>query len=169
MLSDDVLIKDIDIKDKNTLNQCVNVIKQSFITVRNDLKLTIENCPTHPSFINVDDLKKLGEKDVKFYGVFLNSTMIGLYVIENGGNGYYYIEKLSVLPEYRHNGYGKKMMQHAINYMNQKNARGISVAIVNEQKVLKDWYSSFGFKETSKREFDHLPFTVCFMELNNEK
>ena len=51
MLSDDVLIKDIDIKDKNTLNQCVNVIKQSFITVRNDLKLTIENCPTHPSLL----------------------------------------------------------------------------------------------------------------------
>lgn len=40
----------------------------------------------------------------------------------------------------------------------------LSIGIINENKVLKQWYSSFGFNETGFKKFPHLPFTVCFME-----
>jgi len=163
-----ITIKEINTKNIDELNKCVDIIKQSFIKVRDDLSLTKENCPSHPSFIKVEDLFKLSEKDVFFYGLFLSEKQIGLYIIEKGNNGYYYVEKLSTLPDYRHKGYGKKMMKHAIEYSVKNNAKGISVALINEQKILKNWYKSIGFIEMSKKQFDHLPFTVCFMELNND-
>ena len=30
--------------------------------------------------------------------------------------------------------------------------------------LLKNWYMSYGFRETGTKAFPHLPFTVCFME-----
>jgi len=47
-----------------------------------------------------------------------------------------------------------------------KNAEGekLSIGIINEHAVLKKWYETKGFKETSVMKFEQLPFTVCFME-----
>ena len=94
-----------------------------------------------------------------------DEKQIGMYVLEDGDKNFYYVEKLSVLPEYRHRGYGDYMMKHAIEYSKEKKADGVSVALIDEQKILKDWYIKLGFYETIKKNFDNLPFTVCFMEL----
>ncbi len=40
----------------------------------------------------------------------------------------------------------------------------MSVGLVDENAVLKRWYAALGFRETGKKRFAHLPFTVCFME-----
>ena len=47
-----------------------------------------------------------------------------------------------------------------------KGAKKLSIGIIYEQKVLKDWYKDIGFRETGIRKFEHLPFTVGFMEID---
>jgi hypothetical protein len=40
----------------------------------------------------------------------------------------------------------------------------ISIGIIEENTVLKRWYSNNGFIHLGTKTFDHLPFTVGFME-----
>jgi hypothetical protein len=42
--------------------------------------------------------------------------------------------------------------------------RKLSIGVVDENAVLKRWYAAQGFRETGRKRFPHLPFTVSFME-----
>lgn len=95
---------------------------------------------------------------------FENDVYIGFVAIEKANNEIYYMEKLAILPEYRHKGYGKKVMDFVVNYVKGKDGKKISIGIINENEILKKWYLSYGFIETETKVFYHLPFTVCFME-----
>jgi hypothetical protein len=45
-----------------------------------------------------------------------------------------------------------------------KHGKKVSVGIIDENLVLKNWYRDYGFVQTDIRRFEHLPFVVCFME-----
>jgi ribosomal protein S18 acetylase RimI-like enzyme len=74
------------------------------------------------------------------------------------------MEKLAVLPDKRHNGCGRMLMDFACEIIREKNGNLISIGIINENTVLKNWYIKYGFKEKEVKRFPHLPFEVCFME-----
>lgn len=46
----------IDFKEStpDMFDECAEVIRDSFMTVANDFKLTKENAPTNPAFIEID-------------------------------------------------------------------------------------------------------------------
>lgn len=63
-------------------------------------------------------------------------------------------------------GLGKKLVAYAADYAKDHlGAQKIQIGIVEENTVLKAWYQSQGFTHTGTKTFDHLPFTVGFMEL----
>ncbi len=74
-----------------------------------------------------------------------------------------------VLPEYRHFGYGKKLLDKAFNEIRERKARYVSIGIINENTVLKRWYLQNGFIEYETKKYDHLPFTVCLLGMDLEK
>ncbi len=150
--------------DDNTLNKSVSVIQNSFRTVAEEFNLTIENCPTHASFITIQQLKELKAKGLRLFGLFEDNNQVGFVAIERANETLYYMEKLAVLPEYRHKGYGAKLVTFVLDYVSTEGGQKLSIGIINEHKVLKDWYLKLGFTETSTARFPHLPFTVCFME-----
>jgi N-acetylglutamate synthase-like GNAT family acetyltransferase len=86
--------------------------------------------------------------------------------VEQESDGAYYMKRLAVLPECRHGGYGRELINYVIDHVRKKGIQKLSIAIVNEQAVLKNWYQEMGFKEVSIKEFEHLPFRVCFMEMD---
>ncbi len=144
--------------------ECVNIIRNSFITVANDFNLTKENAASNPAFIEIDALDKMYEKNIDMFVVLEDSICIGFVAIEKADNELYYMEKLAILPEYRHKGYGKKVMDFVVNYVKDKDGKKISIGIINENEILKKWYSGYGFVETETKIFKHLPFTVCLIE-----
>jgi diamine N-acetyltransferase len=155
------------IKEIITIDQIlesVKIIRGSFDTVADEFCLTRENCPTHPSFITYDNLSDLKNKGLKLFGFFLDGIQIGFIALEEAGNNIYYLEKLSILPQFRHKGFGKRLVQFAFDYVAGNNGKIISIGIINKHDILKKWYENLGFKETMVREYKHLPFTVCFME-----
>lgn len=143
---------------------CVRVIRSAFITVADDLKLTKENAATNPAFIEIDALNKMHEKNIDMFAVFEEDVLIGFVAIEKANDETYYMEKLAILPEYRHKGYGKKVMDFVVSYVKDRGGKKISIGIINENVILKKWYSDYGFQETEIRTFNHLPFMVCLME-----
>lgn len=55
-------------------------------------------------------------------------------------------------------------MDFVVSFVKDKGGKKISIGIINENVILKKWYSAYGFKETEIKAFNHLPFMVCLME-----
>lgn len=74
------------------------------------------------------------------------------------------LNNLAVIPCYRQRGIGGKLLGYAKMRATAFGKRGIMIAIVDSNEILKKWYNSNGFIETGKKRFQHLPFEVCFMK-----
>jgi ribosomal protein S18 acetylase RimI-like enzyme len=156
---------DILIKECTDYEASAQVIREAFSTVAQEFSLTRENAPSNGAFIEGDALKKLADKGLKLLDVFQGGMRVGFFALEDAGGGVYYLEKLSVAPEERHNGIGKTILDFAVKYVKRHSGKKISIAIIKENTVLKRWYIDYGFTEMRLKKFEHLPFTVCFMEL----
>ena len=150
-----------EIANENEMENSVKVIVDSFQTVAVEFNLTKDNCPTHPSLVTMKQLNEMKRKGLKLFGLFEDDVQVGFVAVEKKKHKVF---NLAVLPEHRHKGYGGKLIEFAEGYV--KNAVGdkLSIGIINEHAVLKKWYEGKGFTETSVMKFEHLPFTVCFME-----
>jgi ribosomal protein S18 acetylase RimI-like enzyme len=146
------------------LYETIEIIRNSFKTVAVEMGFTPENAPTNPAFISSNQVQQLIDKGVKLFGLFIEGKQAGCMGLEKADEEIYYLEKLAVVPELRHRGLGKKLLDFAFEYVKQVGGKKISIAIVNENRKLKDWYERYGFCETGLKRFSHLPFTVCFME-----
>jgi ribosomal protein S18 acetylase RimI-like enzyme len=154
------------LKCKGDFEESARVIREAFATVAEEFHITKESAPSNGAFMKAEALKTLAEKGVKLFDVWQDGERAGFFALEDAGGGIFYIEKLSVLPGKRHNGIGKRILDFAVEYIKAHSGEKISIAIVNENTVLKRWYENYGFAETRLKVFEHLPFTVCFMELS---
>jgi diamine N-acetyltransferase len=155
-----------EINDEQQIRISATVVRESFKTVARDFDLTKENCPTHPSLVTFDQLMELHREGLRFFGLFVDMAQFGFVAVERGYDTVYYMEKLAVLPQSRHKGYGEQLVRFAVDYAAKQGAERLSIGTIHEHIVLKNWYQSLGFVETGIKKFDHLPFTVCFMEKN---
>ena len=145
---------------------CASVIRKSFLTVAKDLNLSKKNAPTNPAFITYEKLKEeINKKNIIYFGLYPEKeTLAGCVAIERADNDIYYMERLAVLPEYRHKGFGVQLIDFVVKYVKSHGGKKISIGIINENDILKKWYIKQGFHEINTSRFDHLPFTVCFLE-----
>lgn len=153
-----------EITDAAEFAASARVIRNSFRTVAQEFGLNRENAPTHASFLTVRQLRELRKRPVKFFGLFLADRQIGFIAVEKADADLYYIEKLAVLPAYRHWGCGAKLVGFAIDYIRENKGKQVALGMILESTALKDWYKKLGFREISTHKFPGLPFTVCFME-----
>jgi ribosomal protein S18 acetylase RimI-like enzyme len=152
-----------EISSRQDLENSVEVIRDSFRTVAVEFGLNQDNCPTHPSLITLDKLLELKGK-AKLFGLFLRERQAGFVAVEKADDKVYYLDKLAVLPGYRHKGYGQKLVEFVVTYVQEKGGQKMSLGMINESTVLKNWYKKLGFIEAGTKNFEHLPFTVCFMD-----
>lgn len=145
-------------------DECARVIRNSFITVATEFNLTKDNAPTNPAFIEVDSLNRMYQKNIEMFAVHQDDVCIGFVAIEKFNFEIYYMEKLAILPEYRHRGIGRITMDFVVSGVRDKGGKVISIGIIDENTILKNWYISYGFVEIETKKYSHLPFTVCVME-----
>jgi len=149
------------------INEIGAVIRLAFADVAQEFHLTPENCPKHPSFLSdADMLEPLARPGVLSFGALASdNTLVGFVAIWPKGQGAYELTRLCVLPEHRHAGLGARLLQAAVQAARGRGARKIEIGIIEENERLKCWYETNGFQATALREYAHLPFTVCEMEL----
>ena len=135
-----MIVKRID----NQFEECISLIIKSFITVANEFNLTKENAPTNPAFADIHTLVKMKEKGVEMYGAYEGEICIGFVAVERASEDNFYMEKLAVLPEYRHKGIGKKLIDFVFAFVKRNGGKKVSIGIINENKRLKDWYIKYG-------------------------
>lgn len=155
----------IRVESKEQLDICLDIVHKSFQTVADEMILTKDNCSSYTAFMPIE----------KLISQFENNTPMLLYQYNGCFAGYFSLSinddsvelnNLAVLPKYRHLGIGKELVDYAITYSkNILGANKIKIGIVEENTILKEWYEKIGFVHTGTQKFEHLPFTVGFMEI----
>ena len=148
---------------ESDLDECLLVIHRSFATVAQSLGLTRESCPSHTSFMPMEKLKSSYDSG----SVFIcksDDGIAGCCCVSAPKDGSCELSRLAVLPEKRHLGIGRGLVRTAEITAASLGANKLSIAIIEEQSLLKHWYASIGFVHIGIRRFEHLPFTVGFME-----
>lgn len=67
-------------------------------------------------------------------------------------------------PPERHGGIGGELIADSIERVRRYGGKKILIGIIDKNEILKNWYKKKGFIETGKKDFEHLPFRVCFLE-----
>lgn len=154
------------VSDKKQLDICINIIHRSFSTVAADFGLTKENCPGHTAFIPIEKIEKQFYEGRYMFLYKHSYVYAGYFSLVKCGESSYELDNLAVLPEYRHLKIGTKMIEFAKSFVMNNNANQIKIGIIDENTILKKWYEKLDFIYTGRRKFNHLPFTVGFMEWN---
>lgn len=154
------------VESKKQLNICLDIIRSSFITVADEFGLTENNCPSHTAFMTVDRLEKQFDESKPMFLFYRDEYPVGYFSLSKCSDEEWELNNLAVLPQYRHLGIGKAMTNYAISTVKSFGGNKITIGIIEENTKLKEWYLSLGFRHISTRKFEHLPFTVGFMELN---
>lgn len=149
---------------ESNLLDSVDIIRKSFSTVAQQFGLTRENASTNPAFIELKNLRKMQGKGISMFGVFAESVQIGFVAIEKNADNEFYMERLAVLPNQRHKGYGRQIVKYASDYVIAQKGRELFISVLGTNEVLKSWYCELGFKEFAIKHFSYLPFPVCYMK-----
>lgn len=147
------------------LDSCVKVIRKGFATVARDFKLTEQNCPNHTSFMTLEKLQNQFNKGSQMFGYFCDDEIVGYVSLTQIDTLTFELNNLAVLPDYRHKGYGKELMDFCKAKVKELGGDKITIGIIEENATLKDWYAAYGFVHTGTQEFEHLPFMVGRMEI----
>ena len=153
------------IESGHDLSKIVKILNESHGTVAKEFGFTKETNPTNSAFIDEYTLRTQLDKGMQLFQLTVDNRPIGCVAIEKSVKEIdtYYIEKVSIVPEYRHRRYGINLMEFATEKIKANGGKWISIALIDSNTKLKNWYLKQGFKETGVRDFPNLPFRVCFM------
>ena len=160
MRDENIHIRDADRDDATLL---AGLIRHSFRDVAERFLLTPWNCPKHPSNCTENWIEKDFGRGVVYFVLESHHGPVGCAALEKVGENRCYLERLSVLPGERGNGFGKALVAHALSRARTLGAATVGVGIIAEDEGLKRWYRRIGFTEGETKKFDHLPFLVAFM------
>jgi ribosomal protein S18 acetylase RimI-like enzyme len=150
---------------EDEIEWCAAVIRKGFGTVARSFGLTIENCPTNGAFMKTERLKEDWEKGKDMYVLLSDNLIIGFMELEKKEESRVELQKLTVLLKYRHYGYGRRLIEYAKQRAKELDAEAMTIGIIEENTVLKDWYLKNGFLHNGTHVFEHLPFTVGFLSM----
>ena len=145
-----------------------SIVRKSNKDVAELFDLNIDNAPKHPSFCTSEWILSDFDRGQKYFISSENGIKNGCVAFEVPNKNTAYLNRLSVLPEFRNNGFGSTLVQHIIDYSKNIKVKNISIGIIAEHMQLKDWYLKLGFIEGSLQKFDHLPFNVLYMNYEIE-
>jgi ribosomal protein S18 acetylase RimI-like enzyme len=139
------------------------LVSQSNKDIADIFGLTIENNPKHPSFCTEKWVLSDIDRGEEYFLCQRKSVYLGCVAFEQPDSKISYLNRLSVLPEYRHDGVGEQLVKHVLEYSKSKVIQKVSIGIIADHIILKNWYLKLGFIEGKTKSFDHLPFDVTFM------
>lgn len=150
---------------KKEIPVCVEVIRKSFRTVAADLGFTEENAPRFTAFATtIERLEwQFTVEHRPMFAYFEDNQVIGYYSLQLSDEWGCELNNLCVLPEYRHNKIGQKLLENAFHVARKLHCREIKIGIVEENQLLRRWYERFGFVHTGTEKFDFFPFTCGYM------
>ena len=153
---------------RDEIPACVEIIRKSFQTVADEFGFTRDNAPAFVAFAASDEriIKQLDEQHRLMFVYEEEGVLCGYYNLLMQDNNECELGSLSVLPEYRHKGIGKELLQHSLDEARRAGCTTLNLSIVEENQVLRKWYESNGAEHLGTKKFDFFPFTCGYMKID---
>jgi len=151
------------------LSAAADVLRRSFATVARDFGITEQIWPSYVAFITDDRLAAKYKEGYYPFGYYSGDKLIGFVSLTDTGNGVYELNNFAVLPEYRHNGFGKRLLHFCKSKVREFGGAKITIGIIDENTVLKRWYAQNGFTHTGTHKYGHQPITSGSMEWRTDQ
>lgn len=155
---------EIVLADKKDCGLLALIVRRSNKDVAELLGLNKDNAAKHPSFCTPEWIMTDFKRGQKYFICTENGLTKGCVAFEQPDKKTAYLNRLSVLPEFRNRGLGTSLLQHIIDYSKEKKIKNISIGIIAEYTQLKVWYVKKGFIVGDLQKFSHLPFNVLYMK-----
>lgn len=152
---------------RSELPVCADVVRRSFMTVADEFGFTPENAPLFVAFAMTAEklTDQLDEQHRLMYVYICDDRIVGFYSLLMRGEKECELGSLSVLPEYRHRGFGEELVRHAVDVVRSAGCTLMKLSIVEENTVLRKWYERLGAVHTGTEKFDFFPFICGYMEM----
>lgn len=149
---------------QSQLDLAAEVIRSSFATVAKEFNITKENFPNHTSFMTTEKLQNNFTWGWLIFGLYEKEKLVGYVALSKQNDGVYELHNLAVLPDFRHKNYGRQLIDFCKSKVKELGGNKITLGMIEENTVLKNWYISNGFVHTGTKKFDNWSFTAGFME-----
>ena len=151
---------------REDIPSCVDLIRRSFMTVAETFGFTEENAPRFTAFaISEDGLYRQFDREKRpMFIAEVDGMPCGYYSLLNQGNGECELNNLAVLPEYRHRGLGKQLLEHSFVIAQQMGCHYMNIGIVEDNAVLRKWYEQNGAVHLGTRKYAFFPFTCGYLK-----
>ena len=146
------------------LPACLTVFHEGYETVAIEFGLTEENCPDRGrASLPFAKLEAMYDAGTLMFGYYVDDMLVG-YLGMTSRDDVCGIDDLSVLPEHRHKGYGKTLLDFGKAKAVSLGASKIRLGMIDDNKRLRKWYEENGFVTVAYKQYDGAPFLVGKME-----
>lgn len=145
------------------LSTVVGILRRANAAVAERFTLTMENCPKSPAFYTQQRAEDDLVRGVRYFLLEEDGRACACVAMEQAKPGVVYLERLAVLPEEQCKGFGRALVEYVFTQARAIGVERVEIAVIAEDKQLRNWYERFGFVRTGTKRFDHLPFVVAFM------
>ena len=145
---------------------CVNLIRSSFMTVADEFGFTEESAPSFTAFA-ISEERLYWHMDEEHRPMIVaeeDGVLCGYYSLLIQENGECELNNLAVLPQYRHSGIGRQLLEHSFALAKRMGCRTVNIGIVEENTVLRKWYEQNGAVHIGTQKFDFFPFTCGYLK-----
>ena len=125
--------------------------------------LDADNCPKHPSFCTREWVTADLSRGERYFVLEDGGVPVACVAYETPNAEIAYLNRLSVLPEWRRRGYGEQLVAHVIALARAATIPAISIGVIDAHEDLQRWYRKQGFADGETKRFPHLPFAVKYM------
>lgn len=151
--------------EESQLPECLEALHSAFAESAQRYGYTQETYPSSGAYLTLDDLTVAKARGVHMYAAYVDKRIAGYVQLEKMGNGVYAFRRFAVLPEFQHLGIGRALVSHCRERAAMYGGKKIVLLMINENKKLKSFYKSNGFKVTKVATDDFYPFEYAVMEL----
>ena len=98
------------------------------------------------------------------YGVFVLNMQVGFGLLSWENPEQYFLSFLAVLPEYQHDGAGRRLALGMVREALRRKANEVSVILDGGDRVRKNWLRSLGFSSLKREEDSRIQLSLIFNE-----
>lgn len=151
---------------KNEIQNCVEVICKSFMTVADEFGFTIENAPGFTAFTTTEErlIYQLEQEHRLMFAYYENEKMVGYYSLLKQNENECELSNLCVLEAYRHKKIGEQLLGHAFSEAKKIGCSQMNIGIVEENVKLRKWYEANGAEHIGTEKYVFFPFTCGYMK-----
>ncbi len=142
------------------------VVRDGFRDVAEQFGITRKSHPLHTSFVGAEHFRWEYRNGFVMFGAYAEKIPVGYASLKEIGDGVWTLDHLAVLPAYRHQGIGRRLIDRCVLELKKCDATKIKIGIIEENTRLKNWYLDYGFCHNGTVKLPHYPFTVGFMALD---